>query len=164
MLKPWISKEILQKCKKRDSFLKSISIEKDPAKVNSLRNDYKKLRNEITTDKRTNKKKYYTSYFEQNKLKSAEIWKGIRSLVNIKNSKSSTIKLVDENNNFVSDPKIISNVFNHYFSTIGPGIEQRIPNVPGNFRDYLNKIDMGEYLINPANSLFFLAPTDPGEV
>ena len=52
MLKPWISKEILQKCKKRDSILKIISKENDEDKKNTLRNDYKKLRNDITQDKR----------------------------------------------------------------------------------------------------------------
>ena len=56
------------------------------------------------------------SYFEKNKLKSAEVWKGIRSLVNIKASRSFSIKLLNENNNLISDPKIISNVFNDYFN------------------------------------------------
>ena len=103
------------------------SRENDPIKINNLRTEYKKLRNEITVDKRTSKKAYYSSYFEKNKLKSAEIWKGIRSLVNIKSSKSSSIKLLNENGNLVSDPKIISNVFNKYFSTIGPEIQRKIP-------------------------------------
>ena len=84
MLKPWISKEILQKCKKRNSILKSISFENDPITISELRKEYKKLRNEITKDKRDSKKSYYSSYFEKNKFKSAEIWKGINSLVSIK--------------------------------------------------------------------------------
>ena len=88
MLKPWITKEILDKCKRQDSILKTISKERDPVKIVDLRNEYKKLRNEITIDKRVGKKTYYFEYFENNKLKSAEIWKGIRSLVNIKASKS----------------------------------------------------------------------------
>ena len=123
------------------------------------------MRNEITIDKRVSKKAYYSAYFEKNKLKSAEIWKGIRSLVNIKASKSSSIKLLDENNNLISDPKKISNIFNHYFSTIGPEIERKIPIVSGDFRDYLNKSDMnGRPLINPSNASFFLSPTVPGEI
>ena len=67
MLKLWIAKEILQKCKERNALLKSISKERDPAKKNALRNDYKKPRNEITKDKRDSKKSYYSSYFEKNK-------------------------------------------------------------------------------------------------
>ena len=137
MFKPWLSKEILEKCKRRDSILKSISNENDPTEKTILRDAFKKLRNEITKDKRDSKKSYFHSYFEKNKLKSAEDWKGIRSLVNIKASKSSSIKLLNENNNLISDPKIISNVFNDYFSSIGPKIERKIPIVHGSFKEYL---------------------------
>ena len=94
MFKPWISKEILQKCQNRDSILKGISRENDPVKKSNLRNDYKKLRNEITKDKRESKKTYFISYFEKNRHKSSEIWKGIRTLVNLKPSKSFNIKLL----------------------------------------------------------------------
>jgi hypothetical protein len=59
MLKPWISNEILTKCKNRDGILRSITRENDPIKKNSLRNDYKKLRNEITNDKRNSKKSLF---------------------------------------------------------------------------------------------------------
>ena len=72
----------------------------------------------------------------------------LRSLVNIRASTS--IKLLNGNDNLVSDPKIISNVFNNYFSSIGPLIECKIPNVPGSFKDYFEKIDKnGKLLINP---------------
>ena len=56
MLKPWISKEILNKCKQRDILLKRISKEEDANIKILLRNEYKKVRNEITKDKRDNKK------------------------------------------------------------------------------------------------------------
>ena len=165
MLKPWISKDILLKCKKRDSILKTISNENDLDKKSILRNEYKKLRNEITNDKRNSKKSYYSSYFEKNKHKSSEIWKGIRSLVNLKSSKSTNIKLLDENNNLVSDHKKISNIFNDYFSTLGPNIAQKIPCIPGSFKDYFNKRNKnGKLIINSADSSFFLVPVVPGEV
>ena len=75
ILNPWFTKGILVKCDKRDSILKKISKETDPVTRTSLHNDYKKLRNEITTDKRKSKKSYYFSYFEKNKQKSSEICK-----------------------------------------------------------------------------------------
>ena len=62
---------------------------------------------------------------KKNKRKSAEIWKGIRTLVNIKFSKLSSIKLLDEHNHLVADPEKIVNTFNNYFSTIGSKIEQK---------------------------------------
>ncbi len=165
MLKPWITKVILQKCKERDSILKSISKEIDPAQKIILRDIYKKLRNDITKEKRESKKAYYTAYFEKNKYKSTAIWKGIRSLVNVKSSKSSTIKLLDTNENLISDSKTVSDIFNNHFATIGSKIEQRIPFQPGNYKDYLNKKDgNNKLIINFENNLFFLSPTDTEEV
>ena len=83
----------------------------------------------------------------------------------MKSAKSSSIKLLDENNVLVSDPKVISNKFNHYFSTIGPEIERKISNGPGNFKDYFNVRDNdGKLIINNSNSSFFLSPTVPAEI
>ena len=67
--------------------------------------------------------------------------------------------------NLVSDPKRISYIFNNYFTSIGPSIEQRIPTVPGSFNEYFNKMDKnGKLVINPCNSSFFLSPTIPSEI
>ena len=68
----------------------------------------KKIRNEITKDKRDSKKAYYTLYFEKNKHKSSDIWKGIRSLVNLKSAKTNIIKLTWSNNCY-------NNTFNMYY-------------------------------------------------
>ena len=77
----------------------------DPVSKTALREKYKKIRNEITSDKRISKTTYYTAYFERNKNKSYEVWKGIRTLVNLKTTKSSNIKLMDENSNLITDQK-----------------------------------------------------------
>ena len=73
--------------------------------------------------------------------------------MNIKSSKLSNIKLLDENNNLVIDLKKISNTFNDYFSTIGSKIEQKIIFTPGNFKDYFKKKDKyGKLMINTSSS------------
>ena len=77
----------------------------------------------------------------------------------------SSIKLLDHNNNLISDSRKISQIFNNYFSTIGPEIAKKIPNVPGDYRYYFNKKDKdGKLFINPSNSSFFLEPTVPKEI
>ena len=74
------------------------------------------------------------------------------------------LNLLNENNNLISDPKIISNVFNDYFSSIGPKIERKIP-IPGSFKEYFEIKDVsGNSLINPSNASFFLSPTVPAEI
>ena len=93
------------------------------------------------------------------------IWKGIRSLVNIKTPRTSSIKLMDENDNLVSDPLQIANIFNNHYSTIGQKVQQKIPNQSGDHRSYLKKLRSdGKLCINPDGSSFFLSPTVPDEV
>ena len=79
---------------KRDSILKSLSKVSDPCESASLISEFRKLRNEITTEKRKSKKLYYETFFEANKLKTSKIWEGIRALVNISTSKATSVVFV----------------------------------------------------------------------
>ena len=76
-----------QQCKERDFLLKCCTKETDPIKEDNLYATYKNIRNAITRSKRDSKTLYFSQFFEKNRAKSSEIWKGIRSLVNIKPSK-----------------------------------------------------------------------------
>ena len=120
--------------------------------------NYKQIRNQITQIKRDSKTSYFTTFFETNHNKTSEIWKGIRTLVNIKsNNNNSKINLLDENNNIINDQEIIANKFNNYFTNIGPNIEKKIPNVTGNYRDFLINI-------NTMGKSFYLSPTTADEI
>ena len=138
MLKPWITKDILRSCDERDS-----------VKIESLHVEYKLLCNKIAQAKQ--KKSHYVS-----QMKSSDIWKGIRSLVNIKPSKTSNIKLMDENENLISDPRKIANIFNDHFATIGSNVQQKIPIERGNFKDSTNGMLMAIYTLIPMEVHFFL--------
>ena len=127
MLKPWITKNILDKCDERDNLLKEIKNENDPARIKILRTNYNGLRNQITKEKREGKKAHFAALFEKNKNTVANIWKCIRSLVNLKPSKKASIKLMDENQNIISDKKIIAEIFNDHFSALGAQVQQKIP-------------------------------------
>ena len=165
MQKPWITPEILSKCKERDCLLKEISREHDQTKIDTLRSQYKALRNQITKEKRESKKAHFSAYFENNRKKSSEIWRGIRSLVNVKKSKSSNIKLQDSDGNLITDPKKIADMFNDHFATVGHKVQQKIPVEKGSFLDYMNKRDKnGKVIINPEGKGFFLTPTDSVEI
>ena len=140
--KPWISDAILEKCAKRDLLLKSLSKEKDPNIHTRLRNEFKTLRNEITSDKRRDKKLHYQAFFENNKRKTSKLWEGVRELVNISSSKSNCIKLLDDTGDLVSDKGIIANTFNNHFVNIGEKVGNSIPPGQGDFRDFLNARDV----------------------
>ena len=102
--------------------------------MQTLNTEFKRLRNQITSEKRIAKKKFQIEQFEKNKTKSSDIWKNIRSLVNIKPAKSANIKLIDENDNLISDPGTIGSIFNDHFSTLGATVQNRIPRAEGSYK------------------------------
>ena len=162
--KPWITNSILSKCKERDSIPRSISKEKNQVLLESMNSRYEKLRNEITQEKRKSKKDYLNNFFETNKQRSSQIWKGINLLINAKSSKSSNYKLNDDNNNIISDMDKITNIFNNHFSTIGAKVGNKIPAGRGSYSEYLSKRDNDNKLfLNPSHSIF-LNPTSPLEI
>ena len=164
-LKPWITPEILAKCNERDELLQKFKCEKNSIIAAQLYKDYKKIRNEITKDKRRSKKNHSIAQFEKNKNSISTVWKSIRSLVNLKPGKQSTIKLMDENDKMISDPNTIGNIFNDHFSTLGAKVQQKIPHEDGDFREYLKRKDKhGKAIINPDDHTFFLSPTQPHEI
>ena len=165
MSKPWINHELLAKCDRRDDLLKQYKCEKNPGIATELYKEYKLLRNQITSDKRRGKKAHTIAKFERNKNSTSTVWKSIRSLVNMKPGKKSSIKLMDESNNLISDPKIIGNIFNDHFSTLGVKVQQKIPHEEGDFREYLKKRGRDDKaIINPNDHSFFLSPTIPDEI
>ena len=164
MLEPWITTDILDKCKERDKLLKEILKEDDPTIVKILREKYNKMRNEITNEKRSSKKDFYTKQFEKNSNKSTKIWQNIRKIVNIKSVKASSIKLMIDDK-IVSDSTQNANTFNDHFSKLGEKVQQKIPMERGSYRDYLYKKNAnGQYYINNTGQVFFLSPTDQKEV
>ena len=133
--------------------------------ISSLRKREKILQNKITSEKRKGKKAYFSKRFLENKDNSSKVWKEIRSLVNLKPGKTSSIKILDENDKVTSDSKKISNIFNEHYATLGAKVQQKIPTQEGDYRFYLDKRDKnGKRFINPDGCTFYLSPTGPVEV
>ena len=83
----------------------------------------------------------------------------------MKPGEKSSIKLMDENNSIISDPKIIGNIFNDHFSTLGAKVQQKITHEQGDFREYLKKKGTdNKMIIYPEDHSFFLSPTIPDEM
>ena len=120
------------------------------------------LRDLITNEKRENKRVHFAEKFLENKDNSSKIWKEIRSLVNLKPSKSSTIKILDENEKITSNSGKIANIFN---ATLGSKVQQKIPTQEGDYNFYLDKRDKnGKRYINPDGCTFYLSPVGPAEI
>ena len=129
-----------------------------------MRTNFNAMRNQITKEKRQSKKNHFAVQFEKKKTTISNVWKCIRSLVNLKPSKKSSIKLMDENQNIISDSTTIAKIFNDHFSALGVTVQQKIPVVEGNYNSYLYKRSSGKQIINPDGLTFFLSPTKPDEI
>ena len=141
--KPWINNEIQHLMKKRDKFLSKYSkLKQDVQTAISLYNEYKLIRNKVTSMKHDNKLKYYKTFFESNKNKMSSTWKGIRSIVNISNSSKKDIMIVNSKGKKVTDPKEIAKLFNDHYATVGPDIDKKIPKSLKMFNDYLRNIQV----------------------
>ena len=69
------------------------------------------------------KQKYFTKYFETNVKNLKNTWKGIKSIISLKNSTSSSPNVINFNNELTSDLLKIANVFNNHFSSIGENFQ-----------------------------------------
>ena len=154
--KPWINNEILKKIKERDKLLRKFNKCNDPVQKQNFLQKFKFLRNEITKTKRKAKADYYKNFFEKNINKTSSIWKGIRSIIKLKPSTFSNLRLINDNGTFLNDSSDIANKFNRYFSTIGSNLEKGIPQSSKLYSDYLSNINV--------RHSFFMKPTCKEEV
>ena len=82
-------------------------------------------------------------------------WKGIRNLISWKQSASPYIHLLSQDNETVSNPKKIVNIFNDYFSTIAEKTKAKVR--------FSNK-SFDEFFQYPSENSFFLRPTSSDEI
>ena len=73
------------------------------------------------------KKNYYAKYFEENNKNSKKVWEGIRSIINIKNPKGTSISQLKVDDRIIEDPKEIAESVNDFFVDIGKNTERNIP-------------------------------------
>ena len=61
---------------------------------------------------------YYAKYFESNWNNIRNTWKGIKTIISIKNITTTIPHSIEFNNRTITDPSTMSNVFNNYFTSI----------------------------------------------
>ena len=104
---------------------------------------------------RTSKANHYNNFFKENKLNLLKTWDGIREIINIKKSETNYITSLKLHDKTVTDSKTIANTFNDHFTSIAKNIEQNLITSTYKFSDYLT---------DPYQQTFFLAPTEEKEV
>ena len=116
--KPWITKGIQISMFKRDKLHKLFRNSKNPVKKLEYELQFKKYRNMIVALTRKSKKIYFSSFFQSNILNLRKVWQGINSIISNKSKKYGVSSIYLNNNDITSDPILISNNFNDYFSKV----------------------------------------------
>ena len=117
-----------------------------------LKIKYKSYRNMLST---LMKKNYFTKFFENNLKNLKNTWKGIKSIISMKSSFSSTPTLLTFQNENIDNPERTANIFNNYFSTVGEKTQAKIKHSHKKYTDYLS---------NENPDIFFLSPTNKEEI
>ena len=109
----------------------------------------------LSTIFKQSKTNYYNHYFEANWNSIKNTWKGIKSILNIKNTSADIPKTLTVDGTTISNPMEISNIFNNYFSSIASKTKLNISFSHKHFSDFLK---------NRSNISFFVSPTDKTEI
>ena len=149
--KPWITKGILKSMSKRDIYHKDFVTEKNPIKKSRLEKLYKTYRNMIVILIRKSKKDHYAKFFQENQQNLKKTWDGICELINVTKKSSIKINKLIHNNQTFTDKKGICQTLNKYFSTIGPSIENKIPDAKSSFHSFLNDRNLNSLDLSPCN-------------
>ena len=120
--KPWISNEIIANCKQRDRIHHEYSKTKDTTKKSTIFAEYKIVRNSIVNKIRQSKSSYYREYFNKHNKDIRKVWIGIKRIVNINAKNFDVPTCIEDQGSTISDPKVVANKFNEYFSDIAKKI------------------------------------------
>ena len=118
-----MTNEIISLIKKRQKLYKIYL--KDSSDNNW--SNFTSYRNKVTHKIEYTKRNYYNQKIQQTKGNSKKLWQTINDIITIKNNKQPTqLKICNESNNIITDSHQVSNLFNHYFSTIGTELSKKI--------------------------------------
>ena len=145
--KPWITPALSNSIKIKNKLYKQFCKTTNPESRKQLHESFKNYRNLTITLTRISKEKYYKSFFEDNKKDSKKVWEGIRSIINVKNEKSSNNISLNIDNETITDDLTISNHFNNFFTSVAKNLVNKIPKTPKSFDSYLKNSNTNSFFI-----------------
>ena len=148
--KPWFSSALLQSCKRKNSLYRQYLL--NPTQ--HTKSTYNKYRNKYNFLIKTARRKYYDDKLSAVSSDLRKTWSIINQVIS-KTRTDNQIPLMKDAQGSYSDPLVISNKFNKFFSNIGPSLAHKIPSSSTTFKDFLT----GSF----SNSMSF-SPTSESEV
>ena len=93
------------------------------------------------------KMSYYDNLFKNNLNDGKNTWKGIRNILWLNQSATSAPNTLSENDESISDPIKIANIFNNLFSTIAAKTKSKIKFSQKQFSDFLRTKNLDTFFI-----------------
>ena len=124
--KPWITLGLQKSVSVKNKLLSDFIKKKDPTIKAKLHLKYKNHRNLISTLLKRNKQNYYKKYFGSNLNNSKNIWKGIKSIITMKNVISIVPRTLSHGVNTTTNLCETATVFNNYLASVDETAKQNI--------------------------------------
>lgn len=131
--KPWIDKNVTELIFKRDTAFKVAKLSRQEKDILT----YKKLRNQVVTQIKNNKRRYYEQNVDKNKRDSKKLWKSLKELIGDKKIECETLNKVNVSGLIINNPKDIANTLNKFFIDNVEKIVTNISNIDN--YDYRNE-------------------------
>ena len=144
---PWITDDLLRQIHKRNYHKKLAVNTNDTA----YWQQYKNVRNQTNNDIKTAKKRYFIDNLELNKSNPRKTWSLINELSSRK-YKSRNISEIKTNDQTINSAHELAEVFNQYFTNIGPSLAREIPPSTVKPEHYLKPTDKTFSLKAPSAS------------
>ena len=103
-LKSWLTPDLQKSISVKNKLLSDFIKKKDPTIKAELHLKYKNHRNLISTLLKRSKQNYYKKYFESNLNNSKNTWKGIESIITMRNVISTVPRTLSHGENTVTNP------------------------------------------------------------
>ena len=151
-VKPWVTSGLVNACRKKNNLYRQFLIQRTI--VTERR--YKLYKNKLTAILRKEKKKYYCALLLENKNNIAGTWKVLRTLLGREKHKYEFPDKFDCNGATISNKTDIANLFNNFFTNVGPDLANKIITPDG--------ASIYDYMLNQNDNCMFLTPVDEMEV
>ena len=127
--KPWITSGILKSMSKRDLYFRKFLRSTNEISKTSFQDLFKRYRNQIVSLCRRSKINYFSGYFHQNSNNIRKIWQGVRDIISLKTSSTAKPISLEIDGTVTSEPLLVANHFNSFFSNVADTIRSKIPKV-----------------------------------
>ena len=151
LTKPWIMHGLQNSIKKKSNIYSRFVKCKNKILKELHPNNYKSYRNLLSTLLKRDKEKYFTNFFNKNIKDIKKTWKGIKTLVSMKQKNNDTPSLITKDEKYINDPVSIANTFNNFFTSIAEIVHSKFKFSNKSFNKFLSSEINDSFLITSTN-------------